>query len=307
MKKRRKKKKDAHKIRLIKKSLIVILLFFLLVVIYFSRYGKIQDRNLTRTNNVDIFYLDLRCKCKDNSKCNNNSNNNNNGNKNNGSNNNQNSNNVDNNNSNNGNSNNNANNNTNNNNNNNSNNNSNNTNNNQNNNNGNNGHTNNHNDEPEPDIPTFDEEKDKEVFDKFYVSDQNGDYIYQQNLKIFVNPAFEYTNKIAPGSYNTYEFAVRNISDMDLDYHFEMYEISSYRINMKYRLRKNDVFIIGGENYWVYASELETEMNNLPISDSDTYSLDWKWFDDDVNDTIAGERMKDEYKLNIRFYIEESE
>ena len=155
------------------------------------------------------------------------------------------------------------------------------------------------------DIPVFDEDTDKDIIGKVFVDDKDGNYIYQQNLNIFNNAAFNYTNKIAPGVSNTYEFKVNNTSNVDIKYYVEMYEQSDYNINLKYRLRRNGSYVIGSEDNWVSANELKTEFKNLKASNYDSFELDWKWFDDDVNDTNIGENMTSEYKLNIRFYFEE--
>ncbi len=154
------------------------------------------------------------------------------------------------------------------------------------------------------DLPVFDEVEDKYVLNKIYVDDKNGDYIYQQNLEIFNNAAYEYTNKIAPGVSNVYNFVVHNSSNGTAAYRFLMYENTEYSVNLKYRLKKNGSYIIGNENNWVSADELNVGLSNLAKDSRDKYALEWKWFDDDENDTIAGKNMTSAYKLNIRFYIE---
>jgi hypothetical protein len=47
------------------------------------------------------------------------------------------------------------------------------------------------------DINTYNPTTDKEKLGKVFVDDKNGDYLYQQNLAIFENSAFEYETKIA--------------------------------------------------------------------------------------------------------------
>ena len=155
------------------------------------------------------------------------------------------------------------------------------------------------------DLPVFDEDTDKDIIGKIFVDDETGNYIYQQNLNIFNNAAFNYTNKIAPGVSNTYNFKVNNTSKEDIKYYVEMYEQTEYNINLKYRLRRNGSYIIGNNDKWVGADELKTIFKDLKASDYDSFELDWKWFDDDVNDTTIGQNMTSEYKLNIRFYFEE--
>ena len=154
--------------------------------------------------------------------------------------------------------------------------------------------------------PTFNEKTDKDIIGKVFVEDDGGNYIYQQNLNIFTNAAFEYTNMIAPGVSNTYEFKTKNTSNVDIKYYIEMYEESEYKVNLKYRLKKNGSYVIGNDSKWVTADELKTEFSKLNNGSTDSYALDWKWFDDDDElDNNAGENMTSEYKLNIRFYFEE--
>ena len=154
-------------------------------------------------------------------------------------------------------------------------------------------------------VPSFSENDD--LLGSVLVDDINGNFVYQQNLKIFENAAFEYTNKIAPGVFNTYQFVVHNGTDFNIRYYVDMYEDTEYDIDLKYRLRKNGNYIIGDVDNWVSAEELNTEFSNLSYSSSDKYSLDWKWFYDgnDEQDTYVGSRMNSLYKLNIRLYFEQ--
>ena len=157
-------------------------------------------------------------------------------------------------------------------------------------------------------IASFNEDTDKMVLGRVFVDDVNGNYIYQQKLKIFSNAAFKYTEKIAPGVSNSYHFVVHNSTNAKLKYFIQMYEDGEYFINLKYRLKRNNDFVIGNDNQWVTANELKTEFSKINMSSSDSYSLDWKWeYDGGVDDldTLAGKSMESLYKLNIRFYFEE--
>lgn len=223
-------------------ALVIVLVIIILILLYFIKFGKIEDKVLIPTGNIDVFDIDvnINCDCEDNEqKC-----------------------------------------------------------------------------IPkkststdpkskeEYDVPTWDEEEDIEVLGKVFLDDENGDYIYQQNLNIFTNPAFEFTNKIAPGSSNSYYFSVHNSTNQDLSYYLEFFEESEYRVNLKYRLRRNNEYVLGSETKWVSASNISTEKNRIYVNSTDSYILDWKWFDDDYNDTIAGQKMSSEYKLNVRAHFE---
>ena len=155
-------------------------------------------------------------------------------------------------------------------------------------------------------IPVYNEITDQNVVGNVFVDDKGGNYLYQQRLKIFENPAYEFTNKIAPGSTNVYHFVVHNSTNVAVKYKIKMYEESEYKINMVYRLKNDSTYVIGDENNWVTASELETQFKNLNKNKSDNYALEWMWLyeGDDLSDTIAGKHMESEYKLNIRVYFE---
>ena len=132
-----------------------------------------------------------------------------------------------------------------------------------------------------------------------YVDDEQGNYSYQNNLNIFSNVAFNYTNKIAPGSFNTYNFEVHNSSNMKLEYKIIFKEESEYDINIKYRIRKNDKYIVGDKDTYIPFNRINIPSGIVNSNSKDRYSLDWKWFDDDEKDTIAGKNMTDDYKLKI--------
>lgn len=138
-----------------------------------------------------------------------------------------------------------------------------------------------------------------------YVDDEQGNYSYQSNLKIFNNAAFNYTNKIAPGSYNTYDFEIHNSSNMNLKYVINFIEESEYDINIKYRIRKNGKYIVGNNNTYVSFDEINFPTGTINSNSKDKYSLDWKWFDDDEKDTIAGENMTEDYKLKLNISFEQ--
>ena len=142
-----------------------------------------------------------------------------------------------------------------------------------------------------------------------YVDDENGRYVYQKSLKIFENPAFEYTNKIAPGVSNSYEFKVHNETDGAIRYDIEFVEKSEYDINMLYRLRRGGAYVVGGDTKWVRAVELSSALKDLDADGVDGYVLDWQWpyeSGNDALDTTIGENMTSKYSLSIKINFEEA-
>jgi hypothetical protein len=141
-----------------------------------------------------------------------------------------------------------------------------------------------------------------------YVDDKNGRYVYQKSLNIFENAAFEYTNKIAPGVSNSYNFKVHNETENTIRYDIEFVEDSEYAINMLYRLRRGNEYVAGSDSEWLSASELATVLKELPMDGVDSYTLDWEWPYEsgrDALDTEIGEKMVSEYSLEIKINFEE--
>ena len=123
--------------------------------------------------------------------------------------------------------------------------------------------------EPPYDIPTYNEKTDKDIIGELFVDDKNGNFLFQQNLRIFENAAYKFENKIAPGVSNTYQFVIHNSSNVNVKYDILMYEESEYQINMKYRLKKNDKYIIGNGDKVVRQSPVNGDV----ITNQDTIYL----------------------------------
>ena len=118
--------------------------------------------------------------------------------------------------------------------------------------------------------------------------------------KIFTNSMYQIEDVIAPESSNTYQFVVKNSADFKLKYNINFIEKNPYNINMKYKLKKNDTYLV---NHYVSASELNLTNLILNSSDNDTYYLEWKWVSSD-NDTQIGKEQDAKYGLNIEVRAE---
>lgn len=149
------------------------------------------------------------------------------------------------------------------------------------------------------DIPTFDESG-ISVYDKYSI-------FGNKELKIFENPTYQYKSIIAPGSSNSYQFIIRNNNDFKVDVRFSLIEINNYNLNLKFRLKENNIYVVGDDNNWVSADYLKLSNISLVSDKYNVYTLDWKWeFDDnrDDIDTDIGFNIKDDYKLSINITAE---
>lgn len=121
-------------------------------------------------------------------------------------------------------------------------------------------------------------------------------------LNIFNNEKFNGEKIIAPKSKGKCEFYIENAIGQDTIYNIEFLDEMKTPINMKYKLKINNIYIRGNEETYVDIKELGTE-DIIVLKDSITkYTLEWYWEDDDTADTYVGGKEKQYYtlKLNIK-------
>ena len=118
------------------------------------------------------------------------------------------------------------------------------------------------------------------------------------DLNIFTKSAYAMEGKIAPESSNVYQFMIRNTTDYKLKYKINFIETNSYHINMKYKLKKNDTYLV---DHYVSANELNIDNMIININENDTYYLEWKWISSDNDNSIGA---NPEAKYGIRIEVE---
>lgn len=144
----------------------------------------------------------------------------------------------------------------------------------------------NNNDENNQEILVYDEE--------------HTEYSKDTELNIFKQTAYHVAEgKIAPTEENSYQFVIRNNNDFNIKYSLEMFETNKYNINMKYRLKLNGNYVIGNDNEYVSAEQLDRYDIGLASNTYDVYTLDWKWIESS-NDTHVGTTVDANYKLNLK-------
>lgn len=144
--------------------------------------------------------------------------------------------------------------------------------------------------------------------DEFYVSD-NKIVKWNDNtdLNIFTDSKkiSKVNGKIAPESTGIYVFNVNNKTKYDLKYNISFIENNEYHINMKYKLKKGNTYLV---DQFVSYDQLYIDNMLLNSNKTDVYSLEWKWIgDNDSNDTTIGMSAKDgdiNYSLKINIEAE---
>lgn len=127
--------------------------------------------------------------------------------------------------------------------------------------------------------------------------------IKNNQLNIFKNKDFNNEKIIAPHSKGTYKFYVQNKTNTDVIYNIKFSNEMQNFINMKYRLKLDNIYIKGNSENYVSLNELELS-NIIILKDSTNfYTLEWYWDDNDKLDTFVGSQEEDNhYEINL--YIE---
>ena len=128
------------------------------------------------------------------------------------------------------------------------------------------------------------------------VSDNKTEITTNTELDIFANERFNYQRKIAPRSKGSYQFYVENISDVSLTYNIKFSDYMTNPVNMKYKLKIDNIYIRGNASNYVDLEELNVDEIVVQKKSSNVFTIEWYWEDDDINDTNTG-ILKDQYYI----------
>ena len=117
-------------------------------------------------------------------------------------------------------------------------------------------------------------EEEEEELEGFYVKDKQITWQSTNELRIFTNPMYGKNGTIAPEDTNVYQFVIKNNTDYDTTYSIEFIENNPHNLNMKYKLKKGDTYIVS--DYSDYSALDQTDIA-ISKNSSDTYYLEWKW------------------------------
>lgn len=134
-----------------------------------------------------------------------------------------------------------------------------------------------------------------DVLESGTVSVNDSDKTWSTNTEISI---FD-VDKIAPGDSGTYDFVVNNNTERNVNYGINFEENNIAKVNMLYKLKRNEEYIAGDENTWVKYNELNFDSRILNKSYMDKYNIEWKWVPAE-NDTAAGRTLGAKYGLNIK-------
>ena len=121
-----------------------------------------------------------------------------------------------------------------------------------------------------------------------------------EELNIFKNKKYDNKNIIAPRSAGTYSFLVSNATDKNLIYDVQLREVNNYNINMKYKLKLENVYVAGNKKEYEDIENVNLENVVVTANSTNLYTLEWCWVDNDIQDTKIGSLNYADYTLRIK-------
>lgn len=114
-------------------------------------------------------------------------------------------------------------------------------------------------------------------------------------LDIFNNSKFNGEKIIAPKSNGTYQFCVSNEVENDIIYNIKFFDKMKNYVNMKYRLKIDNIYIRGNEDKYVGIDELSVDNITVLKDSNNIFTLEWYWEDNDKEDTYVGSQEDTQY------------
>ena len=142
--------------------------------------------------------------------------------------------------------------------------------------------------------------QEEKLMPEIEITQDDIDVTKETQLNIFNNEKFNREKIIDPGSKGEVQICIRNKSNYDVSYDFNFTDEMQYHVNMKYKLKLDNIYIKGNKDEYKKMEDIKLEEVIVPKDSANIYTLEWYWEDDDKNDTIVGSQQdKQYYKLNL--------
>ncbi len=132
------------------------------------------------------------------------------------------------------------------------------------------------------------------------ISDKKSWYL-NENIDLFKYKNKNREKNICHSQSVLYDFIVKNSNNEPIYYKLKLFEDNKEKINMKYRLKLNNIYIIGNENYYEDIDKIYLEDIKILENTKCLYTLEWKWEDSD-NDLELAKNGLATYKIFIDIY-----
>lgn len=135
--------------------------------------------------------------------------------------------------------------------------------------------------------------------DGIIVSENDVEIGKNTRLNIFNNQKFNGEKIIAPHSKGSYKFYIKNNSNDNIVYNIKFSDYMKKFVNMKYKLKMDNIYIRGNEDNYVTIDGLDVNNVNVVKDSVNIFTLEWYWEDRDKLDTEVGISDEEYYTINL--------
>ena len=119
-------------------------------------------------------------------------------------------------------------------------------------------------------------------------------------IDIFRNEKYKGEKMIAPRSKGSAKFGIKNMANGDLTYDIDFSDESQYSVNMKYKLKMDNIYIVGDKDHYVSIDQMKVNDIAVINGSNNIFTIEWYWEDDDPRDVIVGmAEARQYYTLNL--------
>ena len=133
------------------------------------------------------------------------------------------------------------------------------------------------------------------------VSSEAKEWHQNDNINLFKTRNRKGEKVVWPGHSGSYDFVVQNNNNDPITYELSLDEANRDNINMKYRLKLNNVYVVGDEK--TYESIDKVKLDNITIlgKGKSLFTLEWTWEKADNDAKIVREGLAT-YRIYIDVY-----
>ena len=135
--------------------------------------------------------------------------------------------------------------------------------------------------------------------DGIIVSENEVEIGKNTRLNVFNNQKFNGEKIIAPHSKGSYKFYIKNNSNDNIVYNIKFSDYMKKFVNMKYKLKMDNIYIRGNEDNYVTIDGLDVNNVNVVKDSVNIFTLEWYWEDRDKLDTEVGISDEEYYTINL--------
>lgn len=106
---------------------------------------------------------------------------------------------------------------------------------------------------------------------------------------------------IYPSVSGEYKFSIKNETIGNMKYNVDFIENATAPINMKFRLKMDNIYIKGDKDTYLSIDEIDLKDIVVPRYSINIYTLEWCWIEDDEKDSqVLNSKKREYYSIQMK-------